>query len=208
MFAEWTAECSNDDPVIVAPWVSADHELAFVNLRTNPYDLAEIREADRFPALGRALRALNAARSPFFTAKCDVWPLAPEEDEDALESTRLELMLDEGEAAAGLRTYIDLIWRERIVFASAHQQTDRLERLVRRAEKLEHAESALQFVLRPALLDFGSPLEGFATTVYVTALAPDIETATARLASALEDAVELLRAREFEPGRGSATIDI
>ncbi len=207
MLAEWSAECSPDDPTVVVPWYSPEGHVAFVDLRSNPYDLADIQEAEQFPALGRALRALNAARSPFFTAKCDVWPLSATEQSEALRSLQIELDLEHDDSAAGLGTYIDLLWRERTVFGSAHQQIDRLERLVRRAEKLPHVETSVQFVLRPALLDFNTPLEGFATTLYVTSLGPDAHTAKARWEAALESVVHLLRSRGLEPPTGSATIE-
>jgi hypothetical protein len=117
-------------------------------------------------------------------------------------------MLPEEEATYAFTSYIDLVWRERTVFASAHQQQDRLDRIARRATKLSHGESMLQCVLRPAIVDLGAPLEGFASTLYVTSLAADAEIANRRWASALEDIVDLLRSREFEINRTSATIDL
>jgi hypothetical protein len=116
-------------------------------------------------------------------------------------------MLAEEDALYGFASYIDLIWRERSVFASAHQQQDRLDRIVRRAQKLPHNEAALECVLRPAFLDLNSPLEGFAVTLYITALGPEPEIAHRRWELALEDIVTLLRSKELEPQRGSATID-
>jgi hypothetical protein len=208
MHAEWTAECSADAPVLIVPWNDADGGAHFVNLRAEPYSIAEIPEAERFPDLARALRALNANRSPFLSAKCDAWPISPRDGADELEVMRKELMLQEDEATYAFTSYIDLIWRERTIFASAHQQQDRLDRIARRATKLPHAESMLQCVLRPAIVDLDSPLEGFATTLYVTALASDPEIANRRWASALEDVVDLLRTREFEVNRTSATIDL
>lgn len=208
MLAEWTAECSTDAPMLVVPWHDQQTGLRFVNLRDEPYSLAEIREAEQQPALGRALRALNAQRSPFLTAKCDAWSLSGIESPGELEPLRLELGLPEEDVAYAFTSYIDLLWRERAVFASPHQQQDRLDRVTRRAMKLPHAESALQCVLRPAMVDLGTPLEGFATTLYVTSLAPDTDTAHKRWAAALEDIVDLLRSREFEPYRTSATIDL
>ena len=195
--------------MLVVPWSDSPAPGAhFVNLRTEPYAIAEIPETERFPDLARALRALNANRSPFLTAKCDAWPLSAREGTDELEAMRKELMLDEEEAAFAFTSYIDLLWRERAIFASAHQQQDRLDRLTRRAAKLPHVESMLQCVLRPAMVDLGAPLEGFATTLYVTALGPDAETAQRRWGSALEEVVNLLRSREFEVNRMSATIDV
>jgi hypothetical protein len=208
MHAEWSAECSADAPALVVPWSDANAGAHFVNLRTEPYSIAEIPEAERFPDLARALRALNANRSPFLTAKCDAWPISPRDGADELEVMRKELMLPEEEATYAFTSYIDLVWRERAVFASAHQQQDRLDRIARRATKLPHAESLLQCVLRPAIVDLGAPLEGFSTTLYVTSLGSDAELASRRWASALEDVVDLLRSRDFEVNRTSATIDL
>ena len=219
MLAEWTAECGVDAPMLVVPWSEsqpgsqpdthsgAQDGARFVNLREEPYSIAEIPEAERYPDLARALRALNANRSPFLTAKCDAWALSARDSAAELEPMRKELMLQEDEATFAFTSYIDLLWRERAIFASAHQQQDRLDRVVRRASKLPHAESMLQCVLRPAMIELSAPLEGFATTLYVTSLGTDAETAGRRWASALEDVVDLLRSREFEVHRTSVTID-
>src|SRR5579875_3891452 len=167
MLADWSAECSADAPTLVVPWSDPASGAHFINLRAEPYELAEISEAERFPALARALRSLNATRSPFLTAKCDVWRLDPDRT-DELKSLALELDLDVTEARSGFSSYIDLLWRERRLFASAHQQTDRLDRLVRRAARLPHTEATVGFILRPALLDLNGPLEGYAVSLYVT----------------------------------------
>src|SRR5579875_4194924 len=99
MHTEWTAECAADAPMLVVPWSdSSDSSAAgshFVNLRSEPYAIAEIPEAERFPDLARALRALNASRSPFLTAKCDAWPLSSRDSAAELEVIRKELMLEE-----------------------------------------------------------------------------------------------------------------
>jgi len=206
MLADWSAECSADAPTLVVPWSDPASGAHFINLRAEPYELAEISEAERFPALARALRSLNATRSPFLTAKCDVWRLDPDRT-DELKSLALELDLDVTEARSGFSSYIDLLWRERRLFASAHQQTDRLDRLVRRAARLPHTEATVGFILRPALLDLNGPLEGYAVSLYVTAVGPEAESARVRWAAALDDVVTLLRSRDLEPPHGSATID-
>jgi hypothetical protein len=199
--------------MLVVPWSDSHAQSGtpdgarFFNLRVEPYAMAEIPEAERYPDLARALRALNANRSPFLTAKCDAWPLSARDSAAELEVMRKELLIEEDEAAFAFTSYIDLLWRERAIFASAHQQQDRLDRVVRRATKRAHAESILQCVLRPAMVDLGAQMEGFATTLYVTSLGADAETASRRWSSALEDVVDLLRSREFEIHRTSATID-
>ena len=207
MLSDWTAECSADAPTLIVPWSDQASGMHFVDLRAEPYDIAEIPEAERHPALGRALRSLNATRSPFLTAKCDAWALTAADDADTLEALRLELMLDESDIAHGFASYIDLLWRERSVFASAHQQQDRLDRILRRAQKLPHAEAALECILRPALLDLNGPLEGFSVTLYITAVGPEPEIAHRRWELALDDVVAMLRSKDLEPQRGSATID-
>jgi hypothetical protein len=207
MLSEWTAECSEDAPTLVVPWSDPESGARFLDLRSEPYDLAEVEEAESYPALGRALRALNAARSPLLTVKCDAWMLPGLHDADKLEALRMELDLSPEEARVGFGSYIDVLWRERAVFASAHHQQERLDRLVRRSSRLPHTEAAAEFVLRPALLDLNGPLEGFGCTVYVYAVAPEPDIAQRRWELALEDITALLRDRNLEPRRGSATID-
>jgi hypothetical protein len=207
MLSEWTAECSHDAPTLIVPWSDPATGARFLDLRSNPYDIAEIPETEHNPTLARALRSLNATRSPFLTAKCDTWALPASDHAEALEALRLELMLSDEDALHGFASYIDLLWRERSVFASAHQQQDRLDRIMRRAQRLRHPEASLECVLRPALLDLNGPLEGFAITLYVTALGPEPETARRRWELALDDIVAMLRSKDLELARGSATID-
>jgi hypothetical protein len=213
MISEWTAECSHDAPTLIVPW--SDHRQThnaaagahFVDLRSNPYDIAEIPEAEHNPTLARALRSLNATRSPFLTAKCDTWLLSASSHAEALEMLRMELMLSDDDATHGYASYIDLLWRERSVFASAHHQQDRLDRITRRAQRLHHPEAALECVLRPAVLDLNGVLEGFAFTLYLTAVGPEPEIARRRWELATDDVVTLLRNKELELSRGSVTID-
>jgi hypothetical protein len=208
MLSEWTAECTADAPTLVVPWSDPDSSARYVDLRAEPYDIAEIPEAELYPALGRTLRSLNATRSPFLTAKCDVWLLSADDNVEELEMLRLELDLDAEESMAGIASYIDILWRDRTLFASAHQQREMLDRLTRRAERLEHRAAALACVLRPAMFDFeDTTVEGFAVTLYVRALGHDTASATAHWDAALEDITKLLRGRDLAPSRTSATID-
>ena len=206
MLAEWTAECADDAPTIVVPWSDAASGLHFVDLRAEPYDIAEISEAEHYPALSRALRSLNASRSPFLTSKCDAWPLQP--DELSTLTLELDAFFSETETPAGYASYIDLLHRDRGLFLSAGQHQTWLDRFTRRAARLEHSEARVECVLRPALYEHrGTVLEGFGLTLYVFALGPDAATALRSWELALEDTVALLRNREFEIPRMSATID-
>jgi hypothetical protein len=203
MLAEWSVESAADDPVLVIPWsdpADPSGNRRFVDLRENPYDLDHIAEAESHPPLMHALRALNAPRSPVFTAKCDAWPLSPTEDAEELENLRLNLDMafdEPGDTANGFVSYIDILWRERSIFASFHQHEQLLHRLTRHAAPLEHPYAMLDCVLRPALIDLTGPQEGFALSLYIKALGHDPRSAEENWASALDAIVGLLRSKDL-----------
>ena len=199
MLSEWSVACSADDPVLVVPWSDPSDPTGnrrFVDLRENPYDLDHLPEAVQHPALMHALRALNAARSPVFTAKCDAWLLDPDE----LVQLRLELDLIAPDAPSGFGSYIDILWRERSIFASFHQQEQMLHRLSRHAALLHQPYAMLDCVLRPALVDLTGPQEGFAISLYLKAAGHEARAAEENWTVALELIVPLLRSREFAFG--------
>lgn len=193
MVTDWSALCSPDDPVLVVPWTDPARNVSFVDLRSNPYDFDAIPEAVQYPALLQALRALNATRSPVFTAKSDVWFLAPEESE----SLRLELDTQLDDSLAGVGSYIDLMFRDRNLFTSAAHQQQWIVRLLRLASRLDHPAATLECTLRPALLDLRPPHEGYAISLYMKSVGPDQETAETAWAAALTDMVKLIRSREL-----------
>lgn len=196
MLVEWSAECSTDDPVLVVPWDDPSDPTGnrrFIDLRENPYDLDHLAEAEQYPPLMHALRALNAPRSPIFTAKCDAWPLDPDE----LDHLRFSLGHTAEEAPTGFTSYIDILWRERSIFTSFHQQEQLLHRLARLSAPLDHPYAMVDCVIRPALVDLTGPQEGFAISLYVKALGHDSQTAEEHWASALDAVVALLRSRAF-----------
>jgi hypothetical protein len=193
MLAEWSAECAAEDPVLVVPWMDPDGKTGFVDLRATPRDFDAVAEAEQHPPLMQALRALNATRSPFFTAKCDAWPMEGEE----LELLRLNLDARAADTPAGFASYIDLVWRERSLFPSFHRQEQMLRRLTRLAAPLDRPSAMLDCVLRPALLDLEGPREGYAVSLYVKALGHSPQTAWKEWASALAAVVALVRGKDF-----------
>lgn len=196
MLADWSAECAADDPILVVPWgdpLDPKSKVHFVDLRESPYDLDQICEAELYPPLMQALRSLNAPRSPVFTAKCDAWVLAAEE----VERLCLELDLSSADDPAGFASYIDLLPRERALFASFHQQEQFVSRLIRRAAALDLPHAALECVLRPALVDLIGVQEGFSMSLYVKAVGADPETTAQHWANALQAVVTLLRSKDF-----------
>lgn len=196
MLVEWSAECSADDPVLVVPWddpADPTGNRRFVDLRENPYDLDHLAEAELYPPLMHALRALNALRSPVFTAKCDAWTLYTDE----LDHLRFGLDHTAEETPAGFTSYIDILWRERSIFTSFHRQEQFLHRLARLSAPLDHPYAMVDCVLRPALVDLTGPQEGFAVSLYVKALGHDSQSAEANWASALDSVVALLRGKDL-----------
>lgn len=201
MLADWSAECTADDPVLVVPWSDPEQpERRFVDLRENPYELESLPEAERFPSLRNALRSLNSSRSPVFTAKCDSWPVTcPDELARLHAELGVGVEIDPGLAAAAHTSYIDLLWRDRSLFASRHQHEHLADRLTRRAVSLPLAAVLLECVIRPALLDLTTPQEGFALSLYVHALGSDPEHAEAIWSRALDEVTLLLRSRDLVP---------
>jgi hypothetical protein len=196
MLSEWSAECSADDPVLVVPWsdpTDSTGNRRFIDLRETPYDLDHLPEAEHYPPLMHALRALNATRSPVFTAKCDAWPLAPDE----LDALRVNLDIAADESPKGFGSYIDILWRERSLFASFHLQEQMLHRLTRHAAPLEHPYAMLDCILRPAMIDLTGPQEGFAVSLYIKAIGDEAQTAQQNWASALDAVVSLLRSKDL-----------
>jgi hypothetical protein len=193
MLAEWSVECAAQDPILVVPWKDPDGRLAFVDLRVTPRDFDAVAEAEQHPPLMQALRALNATRSPVFTAKCDAWPL----DSEELEQLQLNLDVPATDAPAGFASYIDAVWRERSLFSSFHRQQQMLHRLTRLAAPLERPWAALDCVLRPALLDLEGPREGYAVSLYVKALGSSPQAAWKEWAAALAAVVALVRGKGF-----------
>lgn len=196
MLTDWSAECGADDPVLVVPWTSPDGTLQWVDLREDPYAVNEIVEAEDHPALLAALRSLNGARSPVFTAKCDVWTM----DADELEATRDELLLDSEVAGAGLACYIDLLWRDRAIFASRHRLEQILYRLERMLSDLPYSLASAELVMRPAVVELdGTVAEGFAVTLYVRGVGVDTAEAAVRWDEALRAVTTTLRSKDFMP---------
>jgi hypothetical protein len=105
MEADWEFELGSGAPIIDAEWEGR------VDLTAHPERARELPEAAEFPdianALAYALVRLNAADSPVWTAKCDVWIVDPEEthlDADDLGAPPQSL-------AAARACYIDLLPR-------------------------------------------------------------------------------------------------
>lgn len=193
MLAEWSVECAAEDPILVVPWKDSEGKVGFVDLRTGAGDFDAVAEAEQNPPLMQALRALNASRSPVFTAKCDAWAMDAEE----IESLQVNLDLLPDDCPFGFASYIDLLWQDRSLFSSFHRQEQMLRQLTRLAAPLDCTVAMLDCVLRPAIIDLDGPQEGFAVSLYVKALGSGSEAAWNEWADALAAVVALVRGKDF-----------
>lgn len=97
MEADWEFEIGGDAPVIAAHWSG------FVDLRANPERVAKLSECRELPGLADALVRLNAANSPVWTSKTDVF--IPEQvDPDEMDASG-------DEVAYAIACYIDMLQR-------------------------------------------------------------------------------------------------
>jgi len=98
MEADWEVEIGPDAPVIDACWSG------LVDLRSAPELAQTLPEARDLPDLADTLASLNGARSPVWTAKCDVWRVI-----DSSQFDPYELDADPASAACAWACYIDLL---------------------------------------------------------------------------------------------------
>ncbi|HEV2486538.1 MAG TPA: hypothetical protein VGT08_13475 [Terracidiphilus sp.] len=154
MEADWEVEIGGGAPVIEADWPG------FIDLRSRPERIGEISEAAASPPLGALLLALNAAVSPLWTSKCDLWE--PEPD--------------------ALACYIDLLPWEEKVFAKWQQAETFCREYVAKLAPIaltecspacnseSSADCSVVLVIRQAIA--GSS-EGFGITAYLSAKGRD-----------------------------------
>ncbi len=192
MEADWEIEIGAGAPVIDAWWPGR------IDLRQQPWRIAEIVETAAFPALAECLLNLNADGSRVRTSKCDVWQLGAGEMPDAGE---LDARPDE--AVAGVACYIDLVPESMPgdeTMAAARFGTDSFPaqlnqtcglatRLVERLRRTELGGARVDLVLRSCATGGGlSALDeeqAVAISVYVSACGSDLQRAKARLGLAL-----------------------
>ncbi len=211
MLSEWSAECSADDPGR-SPGrprgLTQTSSAHFIDLRAeNPTTSQKFPRPSHYNLpLGRALRALNATRSPSFTAKCDAWQLdcgRSGSSADTLEALRLQLEL--------LRHRPGPLWLCQL-HRSAVART--FEPYSPRPISSRTALTALPAAprsyripkprwnasLRPAMLDLNGPLEGFACHRFMSRHSePTPRSLATWSTSHWRTVVHLLRAKSLNP---------
>lgn len=157
MDADFSVELGRDDPVLDFPWTDPSGRLAYVDLKQHPELLPQVEEAKQHPELADFLRAVNSARSPFASAKCDVW-------------TTEELNAEEEIFGASHKfaSYVDLVFSDlatRRSFAFHEHVVKGLVALLRRAPEIS---SSVEVCLRRCFFHSAAAIEGgFYFTFYV-----------------------------------------
>lgn len=170
MEADWEFEVGGDAPVVEAQWPG------FVNLREDPRRAGELEEARQLPGLGDALARLNAANSPVWTSKTDVFNPGPA-DADELDATRAE-------AQHTLACYIDLLMSSE-PWSSPLEAERYCRALCDRLRTIPLRCCRVDLVIRRAHIH--PDRNDLAATAYLTACGPSEGHARARLAECLVD---------------------
>jgi hypothetical protein len=154
MEADWEFEVGGDAPVIEASWPG------FVDLRSNPERAGQLPEAVQFPALAQVLHQLNAAASPVWTSKCDLWP--------RLEAS--DFALDEMDAPSGcawaMGCYVDLLPRSDRQWSQPAMVADACKQVCSLLHDVPLRCCRVDLVIRRAF--FTPELAGLGITAYLT----------------------------------------
>jgi hypothetical protein len=163
MDADFSVELGRDDPVLDFPWSDPAGKLAYFDLKRQPELIAKVAEAQKSPELGGFLRAVNSARSPVESAKCDVWT-----------TTELAAEEDIYNASHKFASYVDLVFSDielRSAFPTHEAFAKRLTELLRRAPEMR---ASAEICIRRCFFDHdGEAREGFYFTLYMNGYGSD-----------------------------------
>jgi hypothetical protein len=174
MEADWEFEIAADAPVIDAAWSG------LIDLRLQPERARQLPEAERMPELAEALIWLNAADSPFWTAKCDVWePGRVDADEFDAPSEQ---------AGCAIACYIDLLPANEQTWATLDLVADWCRGVCSTLRALPLRQCRADLLIRRAYSADEPALLGI--TVYLAACAATLSAAEAVLGSALHAFVD------------------
>ncbi|HVT97933.1 MAG TPA: hypothetical protein VHE33_10525 [Acidobacteriaceae bacterium] len=163
MEADWSVEIGQDAPVIDVDWPG------FVDLQRDPGLIARIAESAGEPALRNALIAFNAAASPVFTSKCDMWELEAHE----LDPDEFGCGLQDA-CAAGSASWIDVVARDQQVFSSLQAHEDWVRKATDRLRREQIPCGRVDLVVRAAV---AGGRGGFGITLYVAGCGVDTQSA-------------------------------
>ena len=169
MEADWEFEIGGDAPVIEGRWPG------LVDLRADPASAARLAESLELPALADALIKLNAANSPVWTSKADVF--TPESiDPDELDAV-------EGRSGSALACYIDLLPRSDQQGSLPFMAERYCRWICDRLHELRLKCCRVDLVIRRAYI--APDMSDLGLTAYLTACGPNAAAAKAQLSECL-----------------------
>lgn len=158
MDADWSVELGADDPVLEFPWTSPDGTQSFIDLTADIGALGKIPEAVKYVPLRSFLAELNA-RSPWISAKCDVWS-----DEDISEAEKIY------GGTVRMCSYVDVIRRDKQGRFSFEQHERWVRSVAERLQWFPDAPYRAELVVRRCYYHLDEIPEesraGFCITVY------------------------------------------
>ena len=175
MEADWEFEIGGDAPVIEAYWSG------FVDLRSEPERASELSECGELPGLADALIKLNAAGSPVWTSKVDVF--AP----DCIDPDEMGAL--PAEAGHAIACYIDLLPRGEEVWRLPAGAERSCKQICARLRAVQLGGCRVDIVVRRAIV---GDVDGLAATAYLTACGAEPDEAKTRLMQCLDTFAEVV----------------
>lgn len=172
MEADWEIEIGGEAPVIEALWPG------FVDLRCSPERAYLLPEAVELPALAEAMVQLNAAASPVWTTKCDLWSIV---EVDELDPDELDAPPQTAIFAWGC--YIDLLPKSDRQWPNPAMASSAGQRICNLLHAIPLRCCRADLVIRQAWIASGQMDLGI--TAYLTACGPTAADARATLGAAL-----------------------
>ncbi len=170
---------SSESPVLDATWAG------LVDLRRSPELAHSLAEVAELPGLAAALMRLNAAESPVWTAKCDVWQVP-----DAVELDVYELDAEPGSIKAAVACYLDLLPRVQPQWSDLALVVAECKSVCGRLQGATLTHSRVDLIVRRAIYAPYAPdapkVAGLGITAYLTACSETVDGANQRLGEALE----------------------
>lgn len=159
MQVDFAVEIGGDAPALELPWASSDRRVRFLDLRSRPELLLEVKEAAENQDLAEFLISVNAPPSLFQTAKCDLWATDELDEEDAVFGAQWKYGSYVDLLLAGQENRLSFDWHESFVREICG--------LLRKAPEFA---AAVEFVVRrchfhPETGDDSQP--GFCVTFYL-----------------------------------------
>ncbi len=198
MEADYSIELGPAAPALEIPWSDPDERLHYLDLRRQPDSIADIPEAQQFPALRHFLIEANSPLSAWQTAKCDVWTDETEAAENLYDagfeqSCYVDLVL--AEQAAPLRECLEL--HQLVAKEMAHMLAEN--------EVLEaFAEITVRRCYFHSSADVDESIAGYCLTLFLTSYGATPAQAAVCWDRAMEFAAKCVQTVQAHEGRAKS----